>query len=90
MLPNGPLDGRPGFGSHVSNWLGAPHSHNKIHRFPFFFTSSANAGELNNPAKLVTTDPSPAVPTPCRNLRRCRVCSSLRHSPGSVSLFMSQ
>ena len=44
VLPNGPPPGRPGFGSQVSNWLGAPHSQRRMQRFSARFASSARAG----------------------------------------------
>jgi len=54
MLPNGPPDGRPAFGSHVSNWLGAPHSQSRMTFFSAFFAAAAKIGFVNRPVKLVT------------------------------------
>ena len=44
MLPNGPPLGRPGLGSHVSNWLGAPQSQSRMQCFCAFFVSAAKTG----------------------------------------------
>ena len=44
MLPKGPPLGRPGLGSQVSNWLGAPQSHSRMQCFRAFFVCAANNG----------------------------------------------
>ena len=53
MLPNGPPMGRPGFGSQVSNWLGAPQSQSRMTFFSAFFAAAAKSGLVNRPVKLV-------------------------------------
>ena len=82
MLPNGPLEGRPGFGSHVSNWLGAPHSQSSKQRLCAFLAAAAKAAFSNNPEKLVTAAAVPPV-NPFRNSRRCSRCSSTRQLPSA-------
>ena len=81
MLPNGPLVGRPGFGSHVSNWLGAPHSHSSSTFFCAFCTASAKTGFVNKPVKLVTAA-APDAASPFKKRRRCSRCSSGVQEPG--------
>src|ERR1044071_2662129 len=75
MLPKGPPLGRPGFGSQVSNWLGAPHSHNKSTFFCAFRAASAKTGLVKSPLKLATAV-TPEAANPLRNRRRCSRCSS--------------
>src|SRR4030095_4240916 len=81
MLPNGPLLGRPGFGSQVSNWLGAPHSHSRITFFCAFSAAFAKAGLVKSPVKLVTAV-APVAASPFKNKRRCSRCSSGVQEPG--------
>src|SRR4029450_4537452 len=81
MLPNGPLLGRPGFGSQVSNWLGAPHSQSRITFFCGFSAALVNTGCVNSPVKLVIAAPPEAV-RPFKNKRRCKRCSSGVQEPG--------
>ena len=83
MLPNGPPDGRPGFGSQVSNWLGAPHSQRRMTFFSAFFAAAAKAGFVNKPLKLVTAA-APDAARPLRNSRRCSRCSLGVQQPGSA------
>ena len=61
---NGPLVGRPGFGYHVSNWLGPPHNHSRMQCFWAFLVSSAKRGLWNSPVKLVALASAPPVVTP--------------------------
>jgi hypothetical protein len=72
MLRNGPAVGRPGFGSHVSNWLGAPQSQSRMQHFCVRFACCAKAGSENKPPQLIN-ERAPAPATPWRNLRRCTV-----------------
>src|SRR5947209_9042241 len=81
MLGKGPLLGRPGLGSHVSNWLGPPHKNSRITFFCARRTVWANNGLVNNPWKLVTAVAPPAT-RPLRNRRRCNRCSSGTQQPG--------
>src|SRR6266568_596455 len=83
MLPKGPPLGRPGLGSHVSNWLGAPHNQSRMQCFCAFFVCAANTGLWNSPVKLDTLASTPPV-NPLRKSRRCNRCSSGRHWPGDV------
>src|SRR6185503_13122404 len=83
MLPKGPPLGRPGLGSHVSNWLGAPHNQSRMQCFRAFFVSAANNGLWNSPVKLDTVARTPPV-NPLRKSRRCNRCSSGWHSPGGM------
>src|SRR5579862_3001639 len=85
---NGPPVGRPGLGSHVSNWLGAPHNHKSMQCFCFFLASSANAGSEKSPAKL-ESDTAPAPASPFRNMRRCSVCSGGEQWPVARLDFLS-
>ena len=82
MLPNGPPDGRPGFGSQVSNWLGAPQSHSRMQCFCARFVSAAKTGFLKRPAKLATLATAPPA-SPFKKRRRCSVCSFVGHCPGA-------
>ncbi len=84
MLPNGPLLGRPGLGSQVSNWLGPPHSQSRIIFFCDRRTVSANKGLEKSPWKLVTAV-APEAARPFRKRRRCRRCSSGTQHPGRCS-----
>ena len=68
MLPNGPPLGRPGFGSHVSNWLGAPHSQRRMQCFCDFFVSAAKTGFWKRLVKLETV----ASVLPVKPLRKSR------------------
>src|SRR5690242_18992822 len=68
-LGYGPPLGRPGLGSHVSNWLGAPQSQSRMQRFCAFFVAEANAGFSNKPEKLVRVAMVPPV-NPLRKRRR--------------------
>ena len=68
---NGPALIRPGLGSHVSNWLGAPQSHKRMHRLAVRLACWAKAGSEKSPAQL-PSDTVPAAPRPVRNFRRCR------------------
>jgi hypothetical protein len=77
--------GRPGFGSQVSNWLGAPHSQSRMQRFCAFRASAANTGLWKRPEKLVTAAAVPPT-RPLRKNRRCNRCSSTDIAPDSGSL----
>jgi len=85
MLPNGPPLGRPGLGSQVSNWLGAPHNHSKMHSFCALRVSAAKTELWKSPEKLATAAAPPPT-SPLRNNRRCSRCSSVRHCPGVGSM----
>ncbi len=58
MLPNGPPVGRPGFGSHVSNWLGAPQSQSRMQCFCAFFVSCGKDGIVKQPRETRRTAPA--------------------------------
>lgn len=93
ILLNGPLLGRPGLGSQVSNWLGAPQSHSKMQCFWARFTDAAKAGLWKSPVKLAT-EATPVAVRPLRKRRRCSTCSSVRHCPipgvvDSADIFMA-
>ena len=64
----GPLVGVPGFGSHVSNWLGPPQSQSRMQRFCFRLAVSAKAGLEKRPDQL-KVEMAPAV-IPSRKRRR--------------------
>src|SRR5439155_10863554 len=87
MLPNGPPDGRPGFGSQVSNWLGAPHSQRRMTFFSAFLAAAAKSGLLNKPEKLVTAA-APDAARPLRNSRRWNRCSLGVQRPGVVLVLV--
>src|SRR5215207_9229161 len=83
MLPNGPLLGRPGFGSQVSNWLGAPQSQSRMTFFCAFSAAFAKIGLVKRPVKLVTAV-APVAVRPFRKRRRWMRCSSGVQQPGGT------
>src|SRR5436190_16010374 len=81
ILPNGPLVGRPGLGSQVSNWLGAPQRKSRRTFLSAFRAASAKAWLVNKPPKLATAV-APDAANPLRKRRRCTRCSSGVQRPG--------
>ena len=75
MAANGPPVGRPGFGSHVSNWLAPPASQSRMTLLPLALSVSFSAGlakECTAPMPLAARPvPAPSVRRKARRLTSC-------------------